>query len=105
MHTLIRAGINAMTNEELKKLIDANNIGYIVINDRWRDGNEKAKKELGCAWEVWAFDYENEITVKSFGNVLTNSSRKKEKKTYASLNRAYETVKKLGFKGKVLIDG
>jgi hypothetical protein len=94
-----------MTNEELKKLIEANDIGYIVLNDRWRDGNELAKKTIGCAWEIWAFDYTDKKTVEAFGNVLTNSSRTKEKKTYASLNRAFEAVKKLGFKGKVLIDG
>lgn len=88
-----------MTQTELKKLIDAGDIDHISFF------NTHTTEGAAPCWEIWAYDYENETTVASFGNCLKNSTRKGSAKTYTSLDRAYIAIRQMGYVGKIEIDG
>ena len=91
-----------MTTNEFKKLIASKSIRKIVFFQPTVliDG-QSVKQDY---WEIWAYDHENECTIKSFGCCLSNSSRDEQHKTYTSLDRALIAIRKLGYYGLIEID-
>ena len=83
-----------MTINELKKIIEYNGIDLISFLP-YLD-NEKT------VWEVFI---NGSRLVSSSGEFLHNSSRDCAHKTFTSLDRAHSAIKKLGYEGKIDIDG
>ena len=83
-----------MILSELKSLIEANAIAKIVLF-------VPDPATLEC--EVWAYDWDEDTTVSSFGNRLV-VERTKAPRTYKSFDRAWTALRDLGFKREVAID-
>ncbi len=84
-----------MTTNELKKIIEYNGVDLISFLPHF-DNDQKT------VWEVFI---NGSRLVSSTGEFLHNSSRDCANKTFTSLDRAFAAIKKLGYEGKIDIDG
>jgi len=88
-----------MTQQELKKLIEAGSIRTITF---LLPGTIYAV-ERPYVWEVWAYGHEHEKIANSFGNLLRTLSG--QAKTYTSLDRARRALREMGYTGDFTIQG
>jgi Holliday junction resolvasome RuvABC DNA-binding subunit len=83
-----------MILNQLKTIIEANAVSRIVLYVPDSGARE-------C--EVWAYDWDDETVVSSFGNRLI-TERTRQPKTYTSFDRAYSALRDLGYKREIVID-
>jgi hypothetical protein len=86
-----------MNTTELKQYIELNLIDLIRLYTT-------EKTDDKTSWIIVPYGAKGAKLPKS-GHKLTNSSRDKSEKIYTSLDRAYAAIKKLGYNGRIEING
>lgn len=84
-----------MNAKDFEKMVAAGLVGRIIF--------QRCESLKVPAWYVFTEDIEHSSVCQNFGLELRNNDG--EKKSYTSLDRAWVAIRRMGFKGDILIDG
>ena len=81
-----------MNIKQLEQFISGNHVRSVVLF------------HVDTGFEVWAYDFEDENVVGSYGNRLS-AVRGNEPRMYTSVQRAYDSLRGMGYAGAIVIEG